>query len=41
MKDGKIKSIIENPYFGEKDLRNNIEFYKICMEVRKVLNEQI
>ena len=39
MGKGKIKSIIENPYFGAEDLRNNIEFYRICLEVRKWLNE--
>jgi len=37
---GKIKHIINNPYFGAEDLRNNLEFYKICLEVRKWLNEE-
>lgn len=39
MGKGKIKHIIDNPYFGEEDLRKNLEFYKICLEVRKWLDE--
>ncbi|KGK89528.1 ABC transporter ATP-binding protein [Clostridium sp. HMP27] len=38
MGDGKINHIIDNPYFGDENLRNNLEFYKICLEVRKWLN---
>jgi NitT/TauT family transport system ATP-binding protein len=40
MGKGKIKDIIDNPYFGVEDLRNNLEFYKVCLEVRKCLNEE-
>ena len=40
MGKGKIKSAIDNPYFGAEDLRNNLEFYKVCLEVRKCLNEE-
>lgn len=40
MGKGKIKNIIDNPYFGAEDLRNNLEFYKVCLEVRKCLNEE-
>ena len=32
---GKIKHVIDNPYFGDTNLRNKLEFYKVCMEVRK------
>lgn len=40
MGDGKINHIIDNPYFGDENLRNNLEFYKVCLEVRKWLNEE-
>ena len=40
MDQGKIKHIIDNPYFGSEDLRNNLEFYKICLQVRKWINEE-
>lgn len=39
MNKGKIKSIIDNKYFGDKDIRLNPEFYKVCIEVRKLLYE--
>lgn len=39
MEKGKIRQTIDNPYFGLDDLRNNLEFYKICLQVRKWLNE--
>ena len=39
MSNGKIVHITENPYFGNEDLRNNLEFYTICLQVRKWLNE--
>lgn len=40
MGKGYIKHIIQNPYFGADDLRNNLDFYKICLEVRKWLNDE-
>lgn len=40
MGDGKINHIIDNPYFGDENLRNNLDFYKVCLEVRKWLNEE-
>ncbi|WP_338470622.1 ABC transporter ATP-binding protein [Niallia sp. XMNu-256] len=40
MEHGKIKQIIKNPHFGAEDLRNNLEFYQICLEVRKWLDEE-
>lgn len=39
MGNGKIKHTMINPYFGMDDLRNNLEFYKICLQVRTWLNE--
>jgi len=37
MSDGKIKYVMDNPQFGTKNSRNNIEFYQICLELRKWL----
>ncbi|EEH98561.1 MULTISPECIES: ABC transporter ATP-binding protein [Clostridium] len=34
MKDGKIHSIINNRYFGDKDIRKKQEYIEICNEVR-------
>ena len=41
MGKGKIRHIIENPHFGEVDFRKNLDFYKICLEVRKWLDEEV
>ncbi|WP_071396292.1 ABC transporter ATP-binding protein [Bacillus tuaregi] len=41
MSKGKIRHIIENPHFGAVDLRNQLEFYKICLEVRKWLDDEV
>jgi len=40
MDKGKIKYAMENPYFGMENLRNNLEFYKICLQVRRHLYEE-
>lgn len=40
MDKGKIKHIMDNPYFGDDDLRNSLKFYQICLQVRKWLNEE-
>lgn len=40
MGKGDIKHIIENPYFGLEDARNSLNFYKICLEVRKWLTDE-
>ncbi|MBU5593435.1 ATP-binding cassette domain-containing protein [Clostridium sp. MSJ-4] len=37
MEKKKIKNILKNPYFGKGDLRENIDFYKFCLEVRKCI----
>ncbi|WP_291652994.1 ABC transporter ATP-binding protein [Clostridium sp.] len=34
MKEGKIHSIINNRYFGDKDIRRKQEYIEICNEVR-------
>jgi NitT/TauT family transport system ATP-binding protein len=39
MEHGKIKHIIENPYFGDENIRLSSDYYKICLEVRKWLGE--
>ena len=31
----KIKHVLDNPYFGDEELRSRMEYYKICLEVRK------
>jgi NitT/TauT family transport system ATP-binding protein len=39
MKKGRIKQIIENPYFGDSKMRLKPEYYKLCNEVRNSLYE--
>ncbi len=39
MNKGSIKRIIHNKYFGDRELREKPEFYKVCQEVRRVLYE--
>ncbi len=39
MDKGKIKHILQNPYFGTEDDRNSPAFYLMVMQVRKCLNE--
>lgn len=34
MKDGKIDSIINNKYFGDKNIRKKQEYFQVCNEVR-------
>jgi NitT/TauT family transport system ATP-binding protein len=36
---GSIRHIIENPYFGDENIRFSSEYYDICLQVRKWLNE--
>ena len=40
MRKGDIKHIIDNPYFRLEDARNSLDFYKICLEVRKWLTDE-
>lgn len=39
MKDGLIKSIIENKYFGDGEIRKKEEYFHICNKVRRELYE--
>lgn len=41
MGKGVIRYIMDNPNFGKKGLRNDLDFYKLCIEVRKLLDEEI
>lgn len=36
-----IIHVIDNPYFGKDNLRENIDFYRFCLEVRKWIHEDI
>ncbi|RKD31231.1 ABC transporter ATP-binding protein [Thermohalobacter berrensis] len=38
-REGKIKKVIENPYFGDEEFRNRVDFYKICREVRNLMEK--
>lgn len=38
MKRAAIKHTIENPYFGDEDIRSKPDYYNICLEVRKWLS---
>ncbi len=40
MKRAGIKQILDNPYFGDESLRDKMDFYKICLEVRKCLEKE-
>ncbi|MDF2985072.1 MAG: transporter related [Eubacterium sp.] len=39
MKRSAVKHIIENPFFGDENIRLKSDYYKICLEVRKWLSE--
>jgi NitT/TauT family transport system ATP-binding protein len=39
MDRGKIKQVIQNVYFGTENYRDDPEFYKVCRQVRRCLNE--
>ncbi|MFW5981345.1 MAG: ABC transporter ATP-binding protein [bacterium] len=40
MKKSGIKEILDNPYFGDETLREKMDFYKVCLEVRKSLERE-
>jgi NitT/TauT family transport system ATP-binding protein len=40
MKRGGIKHILENPYFGDEGIRSKSDYYGICLEVRKWLQDE-
>ena len=39
MEKSKIKKIIDNPYFGDAEIRSRIDYYYICLQVRRWLEE--
>lgn len=39
MREGKIKHVLDNPHFGDEDLRNKIEFYEVCLKVRRWMDQ--
>ncbi len=39
MKKARISKIIDNPCFGNREIRGNQEFYELCNEVRVTLSE--
>lgn len=39
MEKSRIKKIINNPFFGDAKIRTKIEYYNICLKVRKGLEE--
>lgn len=41
MQRAAIRHIIENPYFGDVNIRTRPEYHTICLEVRKWLNEEV
>jgi len=38
MQKASIKHIVENPFFGDENLRTKEEYYRICLELRKCLS---
>lgn len=39
MEKSKIRKIIENPYFGDENIRYKMDYYKVCLEVRRYLGD--
>lgn len=39
MERERIKQVIDNPYFGDEEIRSKEDYYEICLEVRKWLYE--
>ncbi len=40
MERAAVKHIIDNPYFGDENIRSKPEYFNICLEVRKWLYEE-
>ncbi|OGO79493.1 MAG: hypothetical protein A2Y23_07250 [Clostridiales bacterium GWB2_37_7] len=38
MNEGRIRTILDNPYFGDEYLRNKQNFYNVCLKVRQAMN---
>lgn len=41
MSKAKIKHVLENPYFGDEELRSRLEYYSVCLEVRKWMDKDV
>jgi NitT/TauT family transport system ATP-binding protein len=41
MERAAIRRTIDNPYFGDEDIRTKPEYYNICLEVRKWLSKEL
>ena len=39
MEKSKIRHILDNPYFGDDKLREKMDFYKKCLEIRKWMDK--
>lgn len=39
MDKGRIRTILDNPHFGDENLRNKREFYDVCLQVRSWMND--
>ncbi len=37
MDEGQVIAEVVNPFYGEKNVRESIEFYKLCLKVRQVM----
>ncbi len=37
MHQGEVLEVIDNPLFGQENLRERIDFYELCLKVRRVL----
>jgi NitT/TauT family transport system ATP-binding protein len=40
MEKSRIRKIIENPYFGDSDIRLKMDYYNICLQVRRGLENE-
>jgi len=39
MGKARINHVLDNPYFGDEELRSRMEYYRICLEVRKWMDK--
>jgi len=39
MGKAKINHVLENPYFGDEELRSRMEYYSVCLEVRRWMDK--
>ena len=40
MNDRQFKSIIENPYFEDHEMRKSSHYYELCQKVREQLDDE-